>query len=195
VKPRTPSTVSDEFASVRPQTRPHRAFDKDCTPKSAHRFRLLSTVLRRQVSLTERAVSFGLSTPAACLLAVTCRASRKMRPTSVCHPNSRLRAPVLAGSRCVRKTCALRGTTGFGAYRVAGGAGVSRRPAPLRRAASRVPKKGMFSPTGPMRPTSDIRVASLAPVLGEPHAFARALLGERGQGHLAPSSREGCRLV
>jgi hypothetical protein len=40
---------------------------------------------------------------------------------------------------------------------------------------------GVFSPRGMMPPTSDIRVASPAPVLVGPRAFARALVGKSRQ--------------
>lgn len=86
--------------------------------------------------MNEVTTSFGLGTSrdaAPCDAAPDKRHST--RPTDVCFPNSRLRAPVLAGSRYVHDACALCGAMRFGAHRVAGGGGVHSARAPLRRIA------------------------------------------------------------
>lgn len=152
--------MSDERrARARRQTLP-RIFD-DYAERPAHLFRLFSTAARRQGFSHGSAASFRLFT------------SRDAPPCSVtpekqqdasdqCLPpkQSRLRVPVLAGSRCVRHICTWRGTTGFGARRVAGETMRFTTLVSLRWAASQVPLlSGMFSSMGPMPPTSDIRVA------------------------------------
>lgn len=111
------------------------------------------------------------------------------RPTDVCFPNSRLRAPVLAGSRCVHDAYASCGAVGFGAHRVAGGGDVHSVRSPLRRIAfasvrGLQPRAGVLSPARPMRSTSDVHVASLASGFRRTcgHAFAWVLPGESRQG-------------
>jgi hypothetical protein len=143
--------------------------------RSAHRFRPLSVVPGRQDwFLNEVTSSFGLGTS---LDATPCDAApdkrHSTRPTDVCFPNSRLRAPVLAGSRCVHDACASCGAMGFGAHRVAGGVDVHSVRSPLRRTAfasvrGLQPCAGILSPARPMRSTSDVRVASLASVFVGP---------------------------
>lgn len=98
-----------------------------------------------------------------------------------------------ASTRCTPRGTPGAEAIGFGAYRVAGGAGGSRHLwSPLRRAASLsaswAATTGVFSPTRPMPPTSDIRVAAPAPVLDEHRAFARRLLvgSRQDQTHRRP---------
>lgn len=135
-----------------------------------------------RISPNQVPASFGLGTPrdvAPC--SAPPEKHQPIRSSDVCFPNSRLRLPVLAGSRC--------GPRGFHLARDDGlwdppryrGRGCARTPvSPLRRAPFTsvrgfVTVSGMLSePTRPMGPTSDTPVASPAPVfVGPPFTPSR----------------------
>jgi len=91
------------------------------------------------------------------------------RSSDVCFPNSRLRVPVLARSRCVHATCAACGAMGFGTHRVAGGGDAHAASwSPLRRTAF-TPDSGL--PTGSGMFSTD---AAHAANLCHPCRFSRS---------------------
>lgn len=94
--------------------------------RSAHRVRPLSTDPHRQeLSVNGVSASFGLGTPSTWQLALPRRTSSVGTSNQCLLPKlPRLRAPVLACSRCVQEACASCETVVFGDRRVAGGGGV-----------------------------------------------------------------------
>jgi len=103
VEPEAPDTVSWPSQASQPASLfPSRNRFIDGAEEIAHRFRLLSTSPPSSGFLSKRGDGFLLARhpndAAPCNASPTEHAP--MRPIDVCFPNSRLRAPVLAGSRC-----------------------------------------------------------------------------------------------
>jgi hypothetical protein len=189
VKPRTPDTVIRPFWS-----RPSRA-SQPSSPISSPKPGLVNAGNRRTAfafSLPTLVVrifrpnqvpaSFGLGTSRD---VAPCSAPPEKHPSirssDVCFPNSRLRLPVLAGSRCRPRGLRLARCSGLWDPPHNRGRGCARTPvSPLRRVpftslGGLVTVSGMLSePTRPMGPTSDTPVASPAPVfVGPPFTPSR----------------------
>lgn len=176
MKPKTPDTVLRPTQASQPACL---IFSRNLVwvvrGRSAHRVRPLSTDPHRQeLSVNGVSASFGLGTPSTWQLALPRRTSSRGTSNQCLLPKlPRLRAPVLACSRCVQEACASCGAVVFGDRRVAGGGGVHsahlRFSGPYSPLASRLTiAAGILSPTRPIRPTSDIRVAPLEPVFDGP---------------------------
>jgi hypothetical protein len=109
-----------------------------------------------------------------------------IRSSDVCFPNSRLRSPVLAGSRHCPRDLRLARSDGFWDPPRDRGRGRTRCVRDLRFGVPHWPLirgvqpcREFYPPTRPMRPTSSISVASPAPVSLDlfGHAFAWVLPG------------------
>lgn len=156
--------------------------------RSAHRIRPVSTApLRQEFSFR----GFGFLQARHLLIILTRRLATPRQTSTVdtsfrCLPLKLLdyEYPYSLVPGASKRLSPLAEVVGFGTHHVAGGAGVSRH---LIRSASAgcivvcAAVRGMFSLARPMRPTSDIHVASPAPVFDEHHAFAWTLLGKSRQ--------------